>query len=393
MWKWVVDVIVILMMVLSILQQYLPKKGKKLKAVVIWIIVLTAVSTLIANHRSYVKDIFSQNTGALKPKYKVSYKQDDHHIEFNSKSKSQILAIQIEENVVRQPFGRNIPFSLERNKNGLLISMRIKNIDETIVAEIIRNKWKINPNNYFNKNFDSHTLEVIGQDGLIYLQIEYLDVTTIRIGGIFFGELTNISDMYHDFPAEQDNVRGLHIFNIGGTCMIIRGKGCDIILGQKPQEPNKLQEIRAEAMKCIDPWFDYSNPEKIGIRKRVASITISKIERKKYSSYSKDKLKDTVTKFVRDLREFTFKSNEEFFKKIRSGDFRTNKDEWEKKSLAEYEQKFKIESIVLRDELLSRLPKNSMHDILLYDYSYESPVNLSDCDDVAEVLENLVSIL
>jgi len=48
--------------------------------------------------------------------------------------------------------------------------------------------------------------------------------------------------------------------------MIIRGKGCDIFC-QKPKEQQERQKIRAEAMKCIEPWFDYSDPEKIGIRK------------------------------------------------------------------------------------------------------------------------------
>ena len=109
-------------------------------------------------------------------------------------------------NDIVQPLGRNVAFSLEKNKLGLLISARIRSVDGKIVAEIIRNKWLINQNNYFRKNFDDHALEIIGQDGLVYLQIEYLDETTFRIGGAFFCESQNISDTDFDFPSVKNGM-------------------------------------------------------------------------------------------------------------------------------------------------------------------------------------------
>ena len=62
------------------------------------------------------------------------------------------------------------------------------------------------------------------------------------------------------------------------------------------------------------------------------------------------------------------------------------------KLLEEYEIKYKTESIILRDELLLRLPKNFVHP-LMYEDSYENPVSLFDCEDVADDIGQLAGSL
>jgi hypothetical protein len=308
----------------------------------------------------------------------------------------------MKDDVVVQPFGRNVPFSLERNENGLLISMRIQSIDGKIVAEIRRNKWRLNQNNYFLKNFDEHALEVVGQDGVTYLQIEYLDTITLRIGGVFFAELSSISNIYPDFPSVPDNVGEIALFKGPADNMIILGKGT-MVIRRKPGNPSEEEEIRAIAKSSIETWFDYSDPEKIGIRKKQEtdeSITINKKDRKKYSKLTNEQLKAEAMKFVHDLRELLLmcdkereaalakaKSNEEFLNALSS----SFSDEYRKRIQAEYDRKFKVESIILRDELISRLPKSAIDDISYH--FYENPVNLIGCDKVADDLERLANNL
>ncbi|MGA2914851.1 MAG: hypothetical protein ABSE89_02370 [Sedimentisphaerales bacterium] len=221
----------------------------------------------IASNSAELLKRTSQNIGVLTPKYQKSYKQETAGIALHGNTGNQIYTIQMKDNVVVQPFGRMIPFSLERTEKGLLISMVIQSSDGKITAKMIRNKWVINPNNRFRTNYDAHALEIIDDYDIPVLQIEYLDAVTLKIGGVFFPESENISSIsiYHDFPSVPDNVREVALFSMG-PAVIILGKGVMIARG-KPNTPSEKEEIRTIAKRYIEPWFDYSDPEIIGIRK------------------------------------------------------------------------------------------------------------------------------
>jgi hypothetical protein len=390
----IIIIVGLLAIPIGIWMLFLREKSNWFKICSILLIVLGAISSSITAYLSFAKNPSLQNIGVLTPKYQRSYKQETAGIAIRGDTSNQIYTIQMKENVIVQPFGRMVPFSLERTEKGLLISMVIQSSDGKITAKMIRNKWVINPNNRFRTNFDAHALEIIDDYDIPVLQIEYLDAVTVKIGGVFFPESENISSIsiYHDFPSVPDNVGEVALFSMGSH-VIILGKGAMISKG-KPNTPSEKEEIRTIAKRYIEPWFDYTDPEKIGIRKTVESITISKKDRKKYSNLSRGKMKDTVKIFVHDLREFTTKSNEELFnatKTVQGDEWLRKITEWSKKPLMEYNRRFKIESIILRDELLSRLPKNFVHD---FQYnSYENPVNLTDCEKVADDLEKLASNL
>ena len=394
MWMWLIIIIELLPIPLGIWMLFLPEKNRSFKICSIFLIVLGPIAASITAYLSFAKNPFSQNVGVLTPKYKTSYTQKDLSISIHGEISKQTFTIQMKDNVIVQPFGRNVAFSLERTKKGLFISMVMRSIDGKIVAKMIRNTWQLNPNNYFRKNFDAHALEVIDEFDIPVLQIEYLDAITLRIGGIFFAESANTSDIYPDFPSVPNNVGEIALVRPVYNGVIILGKRTMFIYPQ-PRDPSETEKIRAEAKSFIEPWFDYSNPEKIGIRKAVESITISKKDRKKYSDMSRDKLKDTVTIFVHDLREFTGKSNKEFsnaFETVQSNEaLEKIWVEWSKRSLMEYNRRFKIETIILRDELLSRLPKNFVHE---FSYTfYEDLASLSDFNKVADDLERLANNL
>ena len=84
-----------------------------------------------------------------------------------------------------------------------------------------------------------------------------------------------------------------------------------LCFGEQTTNPAGIEKNANKIKKSIKPWFDYSDPYKIGVRKRIVSITISEIEHKKYSNFSNDGLKNKVTKFSQDLRGFIYKSKEE----------------------------------------------------------------------------------
>jgi hypothetical protein len=389
-------------MVLSILSLFLLKKGWLSKTVAISLIVLTTIAGLINNYQSFAKSPSSQIVGVLTPKYQRSYKQETAGIAIHGNTGNQIYTIQMKENVVVQPFGRMVPFSLERTKKGLLISMVTQSSDGKITAKMIRNKWVLIPKDGFRTNFDAHALEIIDDYDIPVLQIEYLDAVTLKIGGVFFPESQNISSIsiYHDFPSVPDNVGEVALFSMGSN-VIILGKGVMITRG-KPNTPSEKEEIRTIAKSSIEPWFDWTDPEKIGIRKKQEvdkSVVISKSDRKKYSKLTNEQLKAQALTFVHDLRELLSMCDKEIkaawdtFKS--GGDSNAlrafESDECKKRTEAEYNRRFKIEAIILRDELISRTPNISVDS--LPSSFYENPVNLFGCDDISNDLEKLANNL
>lgn len=65
--------------------------------------------------------------------------------------------------------------SLKVVNGKLLVSAKIVGSDESLVAEIIDNDWKVNPNKSFDKNYNDNTLEVLDNSGNIVLQVALLE--------------------------------------------------------------------------------------------------------------------------------------------------------------------------------------------------------------------------
>ena len=132
---------------------------------------------------------------------------------------------------------------------------------ERIIAKIHGNEWVLNPNNYFRRNFDRSSLEVIDEYDIPVLQIEYLDEQRIKIGGIFYLEEDEISEIYPDFPTTPKGVNPRAVTSHRGV-IIIMGKGGYLTTGRdtSPLELKKKARI-------IEKWFDYAQSEKLGIRK------------------------------------------------------------------------------------------------------------------------------
>lgn len=76
--------------------------------------------------------------------------------------------------------------SIHRKPGGMTVSGKIYSPDRKIVAQIIDNKFHINPSNYFRRERpDPHTLTVFNQEGDRVLHVRYLNDSAIRILGKF----------------------------------------------------------------------------------------------------------------------------------------------------------------------------------------------------------------
>jgi hypothetical protein len=75
---------------------------------------------------------------------------------------------------------------LRRTTKGLAISAKTFSADGKIIAEIIDNRFYVNPNNFFRiEKPDSHSLVVYDLMGIRVLDIKYINTRSVRALGIF----------------------------------------------------------------------------------------------------------------------------------------------------------------------------------------------------------------
>jgi len=204
----------------------------------------------------------SQQVGTLKPRY--LYTGNDifeSNTGVGMDQRSQLYTIKLSEGEILQPLGRYAPFSISKDSNGLLISAIVRSLDGRIVAKIHNNEWILNPNNYFRKNFDKSALEVIDEYDIPVLQIEYLSENQLKLGGIFYLEEKEISELYPDFPTTPKDMNPRAVISLRGTILIM-GRG-GYMTTSRNTSPTELRNKASH----IETWFDYSKPGKLGIRK------------------------------------------------------------------------------------------------------------------------------
>ncbi len=67
----------------------------------------------------------------------------------------------------------------------LSISTTIVDKSNKIIAQIVDNQWRVNPNNSFQRNYDDNAVEVIDEQGDVALSVELTNADTVQIQGIF----------------------------------------------------------------------------------------------------------------------------------------------------------------------------------------------------------------
>ncbi len=82
--------------------------------------------------------------------------------------------------------GLDYPITIVLKNDNILVTAKVSSLDGKTVAELNNNEWNVNPNNYFDRNYNESALEVIDEYSIPILQIELMNQNTVRIGGVFY---------------------------------------------------------------------------------------------------------------------------------------------------------------------------------------------------------------
>ncbi len=83
-------------------------------------------------------------------------------------------------------FEYDYPMAIKIHDGRLLVTAWFNDRSGNMIAKIIDNEWKINPDNYFDRNFDNNGFEVVDQNKIPVLQVHIADGNKILIGGVFY---------------------------------------------------------------------------------------------------------------------------------------------------------------------------------------------------------------
>jgi len=105
---------------------------------------------------------------------------------------------------------------LSEEPEGFFLSAILYREDRRVVARIVRNKFEINPNNFFRIGRpDRHELNIFDKDNRRILHVRFLNETAFIIEGSFYGPKRNIKITQDELICE-----GMHF---SGICTYVEG--------------------------------------------------------------------------------------------------------------------------------------------------------------------------
>ena len=213
--------------------------------------------------------------GALKPRYLtpmdkgragVTMSKNSIHVAGTRKADQQAMQFSLAEDEILQPLGPNVAFAIRKTQEGLLVSAIVRSVDGKVAARIVDNVWIVYDKRYLLRNFDSSAVEVIDDYDVPVFQIEYLFLDTIKVGGVFRAEKESVSQTDPQFPSRRAGSGGTYLCYVKGGGMVVLGSQGMTLGGKWPTTPGERDDLVTKAKKIISPWFDYSNPDKVGVR-------------------------------------------------------------------------------------------------------------------------------
>ncbi|NLE27708.1 MAG: hypothetical protein GX625_20705 [Clostridiaceae bacterium] len=183
------------------------KKTQKMDKLLVWKTVIWAapvigaliggIISLIANYkvnnieleRKSIEDMKSATSGSISPKNIVEINRSQPISILAGGNKYITNAGSLLSGKVYKPLesiGSDFSLYIKLSSQGTLsINCMFRDFNGKIVAEMNENEWKINPNNYFKRNYDAQGIEVIDQEGITKFQIDFIDFNIIKLGGVF----------------------------------------------------------------------------------------------------------------------------------------------------------------------------------------------------------------
>lgn len=264
-------------------------RHKWFMSVLVFLFVLSAIANCVIlcvdEHNANImlskidKCMPPKRMGALKPKFLSLQSNETASVSINTRSsvrsiriddtrntQSQTMQIDIQEGQLVQPISREIAFSLRRTSEGLLISAVVHDFEGKIVARILDNHWEVYNERLVSRNFDSSSLEIIDSYGVPILQVEYLTPNTIKVGGVFRAEKDNISQIDRHFPCLPDGSRAISLWHFSDGGIVLLGDRGRSSKNSWPTTVIERDDLVRTAKKLITPWFDYSDPDRLGVR-------------------------------------------------------------------------------------------------------------------------------
>lgn len=83
-------------------------------------------------------------------------------------------------------YGYDYPIKIKVEQGKLLISAWITDKEGKMVAQIVDNEWRLNPDNFYDRNFSNTAFEVIDKTKMPIFQIVIKSNNEIDMGGIFY---------------------------------------------------------------------------------------------------------------------------------------------------------------------------------------------------------------
>lgn len=260
-------------------------------------------------------------------------------------------------------------FIFRISEKGFFVSTIIRSFDMEIIAEIENNEWKLNPNNYFRRNYDESSLEVIDNYGIPVLQIENFNNEKIRINGVF------ISSNY------------LRLVSKDGLTRLKFDKNMRT-------KSNYLSLLKNHN---IEKWFIYKK-NRIGQRSEYGKylreryntdLELRNISFTMYSFFPFNHIFDRSLQYAKILRlmSFTYKNRQREQNYIYDNKYHSYLSTLSKKIVNSYHDTLKIPICKLRNEIIRRLPRESRSRIQFN--LYEDPTNLNGINNIADDLESL----
>lgn len=78
-------------------------------------------------------------------------------------------------------------FDLWIEDGKMFLTMKVKDTSGKLIALINKNEWLVNPNNFFDRNFDDRGIEILGESGTVIMHADY-DGEKINLEGLFINE-------------------------------------------------------------------------------------------------------------------------------------------------------------------------------------------------------------
>jgi len=181
-------ILIILITIAALIALWLSpdKKTTIVVAAASLVIILEAGSKLYDNYQKHQDEKKTTLTGQLAPKKNKDSASDKITIVLGNNVFSIISREDLINGVQLNILGKENPILIKQSKENILVSLTVRSInDRKIIAEIKDNEWEVNPNNYYQRNYDKSGLEVIDDFGNIVLQVFSISPNSLTINGIF----------------------------------------------------------------------------------------------------------------------------------------------------------------------------------------------------------------